>query len=115
MARTKHAVARHRRKQRLLKETKGYWQDRSKRFVHAKQALMKALVYSYRDRRVRKREFRKLWIARINAACREQGISYSRFIKGLSSAKIQLNRKILADLAAQHARVFKKLVEIAKS
>ena len=114
MARVKHSVATHRRKKRLLKRTKGYWGDRSKRFVHAKQTLMKALVYAYRDRKVRKRSYRGLWTVRINAACREHGISYSRFINGLKKANVLLNRKILADLAVREKKVFKQLVELAK-
>ena len=75
---------------------------------------MHALVYAYRDRRVKKREFRKLWIARINAACRSEGITYSRFINGLKKAKVNLDRKILADLAVKDEKVFTKLIEIAK-
>ena len=114
MAKVKHAVARKKHVKRLLKKAKGYYADRSKRYVHAKQALMKAQVYAYRDRKVRKREFRSLWITRVNAACREFGISYNRFINGLKKAKVTINRKYLADIAAQDIQAFKKLVEIAK-
>jgi len=114
MAKIKHSVATRRRKKRLLKKAKGFWGDRSKQFQQARRTLMHALVYAYRDRRVKKREFRKLWIARINAACRSEGITYSRFINGLKKAKVNLDRKILADLAVKDEKAFKKLVEIAK-
>jgi large subunit ribosomal protein L20 len=114
MAKIKHSVATRRRKKRLLKKAKGFWGDRSKQYQQARRALMHALVYAYRDRRVKKRVFRQLWISRINAACREAGITYSKFINGLKKAKINIDRKILADLAVKDSRVFKKLVEIAK-
>ncbi len=115
MAKIKHSVATRRRKKRLLKKTKGYWGDRSKQYRQARRALMHALVYAYRDRRVKKRDFRRLWITRINAACRAAGITYSKFINGLKKAKVSLDRKILADLAVKDTHAFKKLVEIAKS
>jgi large subunit ribosomal protein L20 len=114
MAKIKHSVATRRRKRRTLKEAKGFWGDRSKQYQQARRALMHALVYAYRDRKVKKREFRALWIARINAACRIEGITYSAFIKGLKKAKIGLDRKILADLAVRDAKAFAKLIEIAK-
>ncbi len=115
MAKIKHSVATRRRKRRLLKKTKGYWGDRSKQYRQARRALMHALVYAYRDRRVKKRDFRRLWIARINAACRAAGITYSRFMSGLKKAKVSLDRKMLADLAVKDTQAFKKLIEIAKS
>jgi len=114
MAKIKHSVATRRRKKRLLKAAKGYWGDRSKQYQQAKRALQHAKVYAYRDRRVKKREFRSLWIVRINAACRLNDITYSRFINGLKKAKITLDRKIMADLAVKDAAAFKKLVELAK-
>jgi len=114
MSKVKHSVATRKRKKRLLKEAKGFWGDRSKQFQQARRALMHALVYAYRDRRVKKREFRGLWIARINAACREAGITYSAFMSGLKKAKINLDRKILADLAVRDNHAFKKLVELVK-
>jgi len=114
MAKIKHSVATRKRKKRLLKKAKGYWGDRSKQYQQARRALMHALVYAYRDRRVKKREFRRLWITRMNAACRLEGITYSQFIRGLKKAKINLDRKILADLAVRDSQAFKKLVEIAK-
>lgn len=115
MAKIRHSVATRRRKKRLLKKAKGFWGDRSKQFQQARRTLMHALVYAYRDRRMKKREFRKLWIARINAACRLEGITYSRFMNGLKEAKVNLDRKILADLAVKEEAVFKKLVEIAQN
>lgn len=114
MAKIKHSVATRRRKKRVLKQTKGFWGDRSKQFQQARRALMHALKYAYRDRRNKKRGFRRLWITRINAACRQEGISYSKFMSGLKKAKVDLDRKILADLAVKDSPVFKKLVEIAK-
>jgi large subunit ribosomal protein L20 len=114
MAKIKHSVATRKRKKRLLKKAKGFWGDRSKQYQQARRALMHALVYAYRDRKVRKRDFRKLWIARINAACRNAGITYSQFIHGLKKAKVGLDRKVLADLAVKDNHAFKKLVEIAK-
>lgn len=114
MAKIKHSVATKKRKKRVLKKAKGYWGDRSKQFEQARRTLNRALVYAYRDRRVKKREFRQLWIIRINAACREAGITFSRFMNGLKKAKVALDRKMLADLAVKDSKAFKKLVEIAK-
>lgn len=114
MTRIKRGVMAHKRRKYLLKETKGYTFGRSKKYRAAKQAYIKAGVYAYRDRRVRKREFRKLWIIRLNAACRELGLSYGKFIAGLGHAKIELDRKILAELCVNHPKTFAKIVEIAK-
>ncbi|OGX39947.1 MAG: 50S ribosomal protein L20 [Omnitrophica WOR_2 bacterium RIFCSPLOWO2_01_FULL_41_12] len=114
MAKIKHSVATRKRKKKTLKKAKGFWGDRSTQYQQARRALMHALVYAYRDRRVRKREFRKLWITRLNAACRSAGITYSQFIHGLKKSKVNLDRKILADLAIKDTQAFKKLVEIAK-
>lgn len=114
MAKAKHSVATRKRKKRLLKKAKGFWGDRSKQYQQARRALMHALVYAYRDRKVKKRVFRRLWIARINAACRAAGITYSRFMNGLKKAKITLDRKILADIAVRDSATFKKLVELVK-
>ncbi len=114
MAKVKHSVATRRRKKRVLKSAKGFWGDRSKQFQQARRALMHALVYAYRDRKAKKREFRKLWISRINAACREHGLTYSKFINGLKKSKVTLDRKILADLAVKEPQAFKKILEIAK-
>ena len=114
MARVKHSPAGRRRKKRLLKQAKGYYGDRSKQYQQARRTVAHASVYAYRDRRVKKRQFRRLWIARINAACRGAGIKYSQFINGLKRAKISLDRKVLADLAVKDSQAFNKLVEIAK-
>lgn len=114
MSKVKHSVATKKRKKRVLKQAKGFWGDRSKQYQQARRALMHALAYAYRDRRVKKREFRRLWIARINAACRAAGITYSKLINGLKKAKVVLDRKILAELAVRDSAAFKKLVEIAK-
>jgi len=114
MAKVKHSVATRRRKKRTLKKTKGYWGDRSKQYQQARRALMHALVYSYRDRRNKKREFRALWTTRINAACRQFGTTYSKFLNGLKKAKVSLDRKILADLAVNDIKAFEKLVELVK-
>ena len=114
MARIKHAVSTRRRKRRLIKKAKGYQLQRSRRYQQAKRTLLKAMVYSYRDRKVRKREFKHLWIIRINAACRTGGISYSRFINGLKKAKVGINRKLLADLAVNSPQAFSELVQVAK-
>jgi len=114
MAKIKHSVATRRRKKKVLKQAKGFWGDRSKQYRQARRALMHALVYAYRDRRIKKREFRRLWITRINAACRAAGITYSKFINGLKKANINLDRKILADLAVKDNAAFQKLIEIAR-
>ena len=114
MSKIKHSVATKRRKKRTLKQVKGFWGDRSKQYQQARRALMHALVYAYRDRKVRKREFRSLWIARINAGCRAAGITYSQFMHGLKKAKVDLNRKVLADLAVRDSAAFEQLIELAK-
>ncbi len=114
MAKVKHSVATRKRKKRVLKQAKGFWGDRSKQFQQARRTLMHALRYAYRDRRNKKREIRALWIARINAACREVGITYSVFMSGLKKSKINLDRKILADLAVRDSHAFKKLVDVVK-
>jgi large subunit ribosomal protein L20 len=115
MARIKVGVTAHRRHKKILKMAKGYRGTRSRLFKKANETVMKALFYARRDRRVKKREFRKLWIARINAAARANGMSYSRFINGLTKAGVAINRKMLADLAVCDAAAFTKLVELAKA
>lgn len=115
MAKVKRSVATRRRKKRLLKKAKGFWGDRSKQFQQAKRTLMHAEVYATRDRHNKKRTFRSLWVTRINAACRLEGITYSKLISGLKKAKIAIDRKMLADLAVNDMAAFKKLVEITKS
>lgn len=115
MARATAAVPRHRKKKRYMKAAKGYWGARSKLWRIAKNAVERGWVYSYRDRKNRKRDFRRLWIARINAATREHGLSYSRFINGLKQAGIEVNRKVLADLAVREPAAFEALVTQAKA
>lgn len=115
MARVKRGVTARARHKKVLKAAKGYYGARSRTFRAARQAVFKAGQYAYRDRRVKKREFRKLWIVRINAASKAQGMSYSRFINGLSKAGIALDRKILADLAIHDEAAFAGLVEQAKA
>jgi large subunit ribosomal protein L20 len=107
------SIARNRRR-KILKLAKGYFGVNSKRFKVANQQVMKSLLYAYRDRRQRKRDFRKLWIARINAAARTQGLSYSRFINGLRKAEVQINRKMLADMAVNDMPGFERLAQVAK-
>lgn len=114
MARVRTAVSSRKRKHRVLKAAKGQWGDRSKRYQQAKRSLFKSLHYAYRDRRVKKREMRYLWTARINAACRQVGMTYSRFIKGLNAAKVVIDRKLLAELAVSSPAAFNKLVQLAK-
>lgn len=115
MARVKVGVTAHARHKKIIKLAKGYRGTRSRLFKKANESVMKALSYALRDRRAKKREFRKLWIARINAATRAQGLSYSRFICGLTKAGVIVNRKMLADLAINDAAAFTKLVEVAKA
>lgn len=115
MPRAKSSVVSRRRHKKILRLARGYFGAKSKLYRIAKQQVMKSLAYAYRDRRARKREFRRLWIARINAAARMNGITYNRFMEGLRKAGIQINRKMLADLAINDAPAFSQLVEIAKS
>ncbi|MCI9124174.1 MAG: 50S ribosomal protein L20 [Eubacterium sp.] len=114
MARIKGGLNAKKKHKKILKLAKGYRGARSKQYRVAKQSVMRALTSSYRGRKERKREFRRLWIARINAAARMNGISYSRFMYGLKLANIDLNRKMLAELAVNDASAFAKLAEIAK-
>lgn len=114
MARVKTGVVRRRRHKKILKLARGFYSARHKHFRKAKEQLERSLVYAYRDRRRKKRDFRRLWIVRINAACRLNDISYSRFINGLKKAKIELDRKVLADLAMDDAAGFAKVVESVK-
>ena len=114
MARVKRGVTTHRRHKKILRQAKGYYGNRSKIYRVANQAVMRSLQYAYAHRRLRKRDFRKLWIARINAACRMNDMSYSRFINVLNKAGVEINRKVLADLAVTDAKAFSDLVEVAK-
>jgi len=115
MPRVKRGVQAHARHKKVLEKAKGYYGARRKVYRVAKQAVIKAGQYAYRDRRQRKRQFRALWIARINAAARENGLSYSRFINGLSKAEIEIDRKVLADLAVYDKAAFSALAEQAKA
>ncbi len=115
MPRVKRGVVAHRRHKKILKQAKGYYGARSRVFRVAKQAVTKAGQYAYRDRRVRKRQFRALWIARINAASRANGLSYSRLIAGLKKAEIVLDRRVMADLAVHDKEAFTLVVEKAKA
>jgi len=115
MARVKRGVTAGARHKKVLKKAKGYYNGRRKVYRAAKQAVIKAGQYAFRDRRVRKREFRALWIARINAAIRPHGMSYSRFMNGLKKAGIEVNRKVLADLAVHDSEAFAALAEQVKS
>ena len=114
MPRVKAGVTAHARHKKILKLAKGYKGSKSKQFKKANETVMKALYYARRDRRAKKGDFRKLWIARINAAARINGMSYSRLICGLTKAGVEVNRKILADLAVNDAAAFAKLVAVAQ-
>lgn len=115
MARVKRGVTAHARHKKVLDKAKGYYGARRKVFRVANQAVIKAGQYAYRDRRQRKRQFRALWIARINAAAREHGLSYSRLINGLKKAEVEVDRKVLADLAVRDKAAFGALAEKAKA
>ena len=115
MPRSVNAVARRKRRKRILKASRGYFGARSNVYTVAKNAVERAWQYAYRDRRVKKRMFRRLWITRINAAAREHGLSYSRFIAGLKKAAIDVDRKVLADLAIHEKEAFAVLAEQAKA
>ncbi len=115
MSRVKRGVAARRRKNRVLKAAKGYRGARSRLLKTAREAVEKGWKYSYRDRKQRKRQFRSLWIARINAAAREHGLSYSRFMHGLQQAGVVMDRKVLAELAISDPKAFGSLAELAKS
>ncbi len=114
MGRATSGAARHRKKVRLFKKTKGYRGAPGKRWRLAKEAVLRAGVNAYRDRRRRKRDFRALWVTRLTAACRMRGINYSRFIFGLAAANIELNRKMLSEIAISSPADFDAIVELAK-
>jgi large subunit ribosomal protein L20 len=115
MSRVKGALRTRARHKKILKLAKGYFGGKSKLFRIANQAVMKSLSYAYRDRKAKKRDFRQLWISRINAAARMNGMSYSRFMNGLKKAGVNLNRKVLADMAVNDAQAFAQLVESVKN
>ncbi len=114
MSRVKGGMNKRKRHTKVLKEAKGYYGAKSKQFRTAKEAVMKSMAYAFRGRKQKKREYRNLWIVRINAATRAEGLSYSRFMNGLNLAGIEINRKMLAEMAVNDAAGFKALVEKAK-
>lgn len=115
MPRSRPKVYAHKRHKKVLKFTKGQFGARHRIFRRANEAMLKSLFYAYRDRRNRKRDFRRLWITRINAAARQHGLNYSRFIHGLKLANVQVDRKVLADIAARDADTFGELANLAKA
>ena len=114
MARIKGAVNAHKKRRKVMKLAKGYWGAKSKQYRAASEQVARSLRYAYEGRKLRKRDFRRLWISRINAAARLNGMSYSTFINGLKKHNIDINRKMLADIAVNDAAAFASLVEIAK-
>ena len=115
MARVKGAMMTRKRRNKILKLAKGYWGAKSKHFKMANEQVMKSLSYAYVGRRLKKRDFRQLWIARINAACKMNGMNYSTFMHGLKLANVEINRKMLAELAVNDKAAFAQLVETAKA
>ena len=115
MSKVKHAVATKRRRKRVMNAAEGQWGGRHRFYRRALESVAKGRKYAFRDRKARKRDFRSLWIVRINAACRENEISYSKFMSGLKKLKILIDRKILAQLAVSDSKVFGKLVEMVKA
>ena len=115
MARVKGAMMTRKRRNKVLKLAKGYWGAKSKHYKMANEQVMKSLSYAYTGRKLKKRDFRQLWIARINAACKLNGMNYSTFMHGLKLAGVEINRKMLAELAVNDKAAFAKLTELAKS
>jgi large subunit ribosomal protein L20 len=114
MARVKRSVNARKKRRKVLKEAKGYFGRKHSSYRFAKEQVQRSGMYAYRDRRNRKREFRKLWITRINAAARREGMSYSELINGLNKAKVEVNRKMLADIAVHDREAFRRFVELAR-
>ena len=115
MARVKGAMMTRKRRNKVLKLAKGYWGSKSKHFRVANQAVMKSLSYAYTRRRLKKRDFRRLWITRINAGCKMNGMNYSTFMNGLKRAGVEINRKMLAEMAVNDKAAFTQLVELSKA
>ena len=115
MARIKRAMMTRKRRNKVLKMAKGYWGSKSKHYKMANQAVMKSLTYAYTGRRLKKRDFRRLWITRISAACKANGMNYSTFMHGLKLADVQIDRKMLSELAVNDKAAFGQLTELAKS
>ena len=114
MARVKRAMMTRKRRNKIMKLAKGYWGSKSKHYKMANQAMMKSLTYAYTGRRLKKRDFRRLWITRISAACKANGMNYSTFMHGLKLADIQIDRKMLSELAVNDKAAFAQLIELAK-
>ena len=114
MSRTKGGIVTHRRHKKILNLTKGQYGSRHRLFRRANEAMLHSLWYAYRDRRKRRRDMRRLWIIRINAGARQHGLSYSKFMHGLSVAKVELDRKVLADIAVRDPETFRKIAEVAR-
>ena len=115
MARIKRAMMTRKRRNKVLKMAKGYWGSKSKHYKMANQAMMKSLTYAYTGRRLKERDFRRLWITRISAACKANGMNYSTFMHGLKLADVQIDRKMLSELAVNDKAAFVQLTELAKS
>lgn len=115
MPRSKHAVPSHRRRRRLIGKAKGRWGGKSRLLRSARETYEKGLTYAYRDRRNRKRDMRRLWIIRINAAARLAGLTYSKLMNGLKKNQVEINRKVLADLAVRDPQAFEKIVQLAQN
>ena len=114
MARVKRAMMTRKRRNKILKMAKGYWGSKSKHYKMANQAMMKSLTYAYTGRKLKKRDFRSLWITRISAACKMNGMNYSTFMRGLKVTGIEINRKMLSEMAISNPAAFTQLIEIAK-
>ena len=114
MVRIKNSIARRQGRKRVLRKAKGQFGHRKTRYKQALRSVIKGMAYAYRDRKVKKREYRALWVVRLNAACREEGIAYSRFINGLKNANVVINRKVMADLTISDPIGFSALVALAK-
>ncbi|MER3475193.1 MAG: 50S ribosomal protein L20 [Armatimonadota bacterium] len=114
MPRVKRGTITRKRHQKIIERAEGYWGRKKNVFRRANEQVMKSLQYAYRDRRARKRQFRRLWITRISAACRAEGLTYSRFIEGLAKAGVALDRKVMADMAVNQPSAFRELVAIAR-
>ncbi|MBI4436741.1 MAG: 50S ribosomal protein L20 [Candidatus Omnitrophica bacterium] len=115
MPRARHGVTAHKKRRKYLKQAEGTWGGRHRLYTVARDTVKRSMAYATRDRKTRKRDFRRLWVVRINAACRAEGLSYSNFIKGLKEAKVSLDRKVLADIALHDAGAFQELVKTAKA
>ena len=114
MARVKRSVGARKKRRKVLAQASGYWGTKHSSYKRAKEQVQRSLRYAYRDRRVRKRDFRRLWIARINAAARTNGLSYSRLMNGLKNAGVEINRKVLSDIAIFDAAAFSRLADVAR-